>query len=143
EPLDLGWARRSLDDESGYVRDWARHNVALAKKAPAPIQSRVPFEIQTLAFGTSLVVVTLAAEASVEHGLRLKRELGPHFDNVLVLGYSNGIVGYLPVKRQIPEGGYEVIANNQYLKRTGPFAEDTEERIHSTIHAMLGLAAAK
>jgi len=135
EPLDMEWVRRSLDDKRGYVREWAQHNLALAEETALLITSVVPFEMQTLSFGTSLVVVTLAAEATVEHSLRLKRELSSHFDHILVLGYSNDIVGYIPVKRQIPEGGYEVIDSNQYLKRTGPFAEDTEERIHRAVHA--------
>jgi len=137
EPLDVEWVRRNLDDKRDYVREWAQHNLALAEETALPITSIVPFEMQTLAFGTSLVVVTLAAEATAEHGLQLKRELEPHFDHVLVLGYSNDIVGYVPVKRQISEGGYEVLDSNQYWKRTGPFAEDTEERIHSAVHAAL------
>ena len=139
EPLNVEHARQCLTDRREYVRNWAEHQLAMIERG-TPVATEVPFEVQTIAFGTSLAVVTLAAEACVEHGLRLKRDLKPHFENVLVLGYSNAIAGYVPVKRQIPEGGYEVIDSNQYYKRTGPFVEGTEDRIHDAIHAALGLA---
>ena len=76
---------------------------------------------------------------TVEHGLRLKRELGPHFDNVLILAYTNDIVGYVPVRRQIPEGGYEVWFSQQYWKRTGPYVAATEDRIHAAASGSLGI----
>lgn len=139
EPLDMEHARQSLDSGRDYVRKWAQHQLAMIERG-TPVATEVPFEVQTIAFGTSLGVVTLAAEACVEHGLRLKRDLKPHFKNVLVLGYSNAIAGYVPVRRQIPEGGYEVIDSNQYHKRTGSFAEGTEDQIHDAIHVVFGLA---
>ncbi|MDP6777235.1 MAG: hypothetical protein QGI83_10775, partial [Candidatus Latescibacteria bacterium] len=106
-----------------------------------PIPTRVPYEVQGIRFGNSLCGVTLSGEMTAEHGLRLKRELGPHFGTVMVIGYANHIVGYVPVKRQIPEGGYEVWRNNLLLKRTGAFVEETEDRIHSAVHEALGVGS--
>ena len=91
-------------------------------------------------FGNALALVTLAGEMTVEHGLRLKRELGPRVDNVMVLAYTNDIVGYVPVRRQIPEGGYEVWASQQYWKRTGPYVAETEDRIHAAVSRSLGIS---
>ncbi|MDA0746087.1 MAG: neutral/alkaline non-lysosomal ceramidase N-terminal domain-containing protein [bacterium] len=139
EPIDIDLVKKSLDDNRDYVRNWANH-LHHSVENNTPVSTTIPFELQTLRFGNTLAIVTLAAEMSVEHGLRLKKELGSHFDNVLILAYSNSIVGYVPVKRQIPEGGYEVWFNQQHLKRTGPYVSETEDRIHTTVHRNLSIA---
>ncbi len=136
EPIDMDLVKASLDAGSDYVRAWARHLFESVENN-IPVATSFPFEIQTVRFGDALAIVGLAAEMNVEHGLRLKRELVPYFENLLVAAYTNDIVGYIPVKRQIPEGGYEVWFNQQHWKRTGPFVEDTEDRIHNAVHEML------
>ena len=138
DPIDMDLVKSSLDDGPEYVRAWARHLFDSVENN-IPVVTSFPFEIQTVRFGNALAVVGLAAEMNVEHGLRLKRELAPYFDNLLVAAYTNDIVGYIPVKRQISEGGYEVWLNQQHWKRTGPFVEDTEDRIHNAVHEMLGI----
>ncbi len=137
-PIDMDLVTSSLDAGSEYVRAWARH-LSDSIENNIPVATRFPFEIQTVRFGNALALVGLAAEMNVEHGLRLKRELAPFFDSLLVAAYTNDIVGYIPVKRQIPEGGYEVWNNQQHWKRTGPFVEDTEDRIHDAVHEMLNV----
>ena len=136
EPMDLELVQRSLSDGRDYVREWARHLLD-REEAGDPVLPLVPFEIETIRFGRSLAMVALAGEITAEHGLRLKRELRPRFENVLVAGYTNGIVGYVPVRRQIPEGGYEVWFAQQYHKRTGPFVAETEDQIHAAVHEAL------
>ena len=138
DPIDMDLVTSSLDAGSEYVRAWARH-LSDSVENNIPVATRFPFEIQTVRFGNALALVGLAAEMNVEHGLRLKRELAPFFDSLLVAAYTNDIVGYIPVKRQIPEGGYEVWNNQQHWKRTGPFVEDTEDRIHDAVHEMLNV----
>ncbi len=138
DPIDMDLVTSSLDAGSDYVRAWARHLFESVENNN-PVATRFPFEIQTVRFGNALAIVGLAAEMNVEHGLRLKRELAPFFENLLVAAYTNDIVGYIPVKRQIPEGGYEVWFNQQHWKRTGPFVEDTEDRIHNAVHEMLNV----
>ena len=138
DPIDMDLVTSSLDAGSEYVRAWARH-LSDSIENNIPVATRFPFEIQTVRFGNALALVGLAAEMNVEHGLRLKRELAPFFDSLLVAAYTNDIVGYIPVKRQIPEGGYEVWNNQQHWKRTGPFVEDTEDRIHDAVHEMLNV----
>ncbi len=138
DPIDMDLVMSSLDDGPEYVRAWARHLFESVENN-IPVATSFPFEIQTVRFGNALAVVGLAAEMNVEHGLRLKKELAPYFDNLLVAAYTNDIVGYIPVKRQISEGGYEVWFNQQHWKRTGPFVADTEDRIHNAVHEMLDI----
>mgnify|MGYP004255061761 CR=1 FL=1 len=104
EPVDVAFVKRSLDDDRGFVQDWATYLLDRIENG-APVERVVPFEVQTVRFWDSLGIFTLAGEMSVEHGLRLKRELGAYFGNALVIAYTNHIVGYVPAKRQIPEGG--------------------------------------
>ena len=138
EPLDLALLEDRQTSEQAYEREWATDLLDKVAKG-TPIPTQVPFEVQGVRFGDSLCAVSLSGEMTVEQGLRLKRDLSPFFDSVLVIGYANHIVGYVPVRRQIPEGGYEVWRNNQLLKRTGPFVADTEDRIHVAAHEALGM----
>ena len=139
EPIDMGLVNAGLKDNQAFVQAWARHLLDSVENN-TPIITSIPFEIQTVRFGNALALVTLAGEMTVEHGLRLKREVGPHFANMLVLAYTNDIVGYVPVRRQIPEGGYEVWASQQYWKRTGPYVAETEDRIHAAVSRSLGIS---
>ena len=132
EPLNPSEVEEALRGDDPYMVEWARGMRALLGQGKTPDRG-VSFEAQAIAFGSSLAVVTLAAEASVEHGLRFKRELRPRFRHVLILGYANRVIGYIPVKRQIPEGGYEVDWVNRFHGRPGAFVEGTEDQIHQAV----------
>lgn len=136
EPLDKDKVNTELKSEADFKKRWAQYHQARLD-AGLPEERAVPFEIQTLCFGDSLVIVALAAEMVVEHALRLKRELQPYFAHVLPLAYSNDVIGYIPVERQFNEWGYEVIVGNQYRRRTGRFVAETEKQIHDQIKRML------
>ena len=138
EPVDRAVVEASLESPTEYIREWAEY-IKEGVDAGRTFDRRVPFEVQTLRFGDTLAVAALSGEITVEHGLRLKRELRPHFGDVLAIGYANQMAGYVPVKRQIPEGGYEVWTAQQIHKRTGPFVADTEDRILTAAHEALGV----
>ena len=133
DAVDDEMIEESLQASSKYVREWAEHLASLEE-----LPESIPFEVQTLALGDSFALIALSGEITVEYALRLKRELGARYENVLVLGYANHIIGYVPVKRQIPEGGYEVIGSNQHMFYPGPFAAETEEQICAAVHGCLG-----
>jgi len=135
-PPDLDYAGRVLADGDKRLRTWAERMLTAAEQG-VELNRAAQLEIQTLTFGRALVVITLAGEITVEHGLRLKRDLAGTFDNVLVVGYANHILGYIPVARQIPEGGYCVEWANRFHGRTGPWTAETEETIHNAIHDMV------
>lgn len=120
----------------GYVAEWAQHHLDLLE-AGKPASRHFSFEVQTVCFGSDLAIIALAGEMSVEYALRFGAEFGRAYRNVWTLGYTNEMVGYIPARRQIPEGGYEVIDNNRHLLYTGPFSEDTEERIAGAVRRLL------
>jgi neutral ceramidase len=61
-------------------------------------------EVQALRFD-ELVLVSLPAEPFVELGLRIKE--GAHPKPAWVVGYANGMVGYVPHAAAFARGGYE------------------------------------
>lgn len=124
------------DSEQGYFRRWAVINLACLDRGERP-PVELPFELQTVEFGRSLVLVTMAAEMSAEYGLRLARELGGRFAAVWPVGYTNDLYGYVPSERQIPEGGYEVIGSQMFMGRPGPLESGTEDKIFAAISGML------
>ena len=120
----------------GFRRGWAAHWQAVLERGDR-VETEVPFEIRTVTFGQSLAVVTLSGEMTAEHGLRLKRDHGGGYAGVLPLGYTGAMVGYVPVRRQFDELGYEVLLANLWHKRTGRYLADTEDRIHRRVATLL------
>ncbi len=90
--------RAELADQ-GYVAEWARHHLDLIK-AGEPAKRAFSFEVQTVRFGYSLAMVALAGEMNVEYALRFNAELGGACRDAWTLGYTNEIVGYVPVHRR-------------------------------------------
>jgi hypothetical protein len=136
EPLDRAALEAARSDGRAAIQAWVDfHDRRIARGEPE--QRVVPMELQTIAFGRSLAIVTMACEPTVEHGMRFKRELSPPFDHVLPVGYCNNIMGYVPVARQRPEEGFEVIRVSRVHLRSGPFDIGTEKRIHDAAREAL------
>jgi hypothetical protein len=105
------------------------------------VATTAPYPIQAWSFGDSLGMVFLAGEVVADYGLRLKRELDP--SRLWVNAYSNDVAFYVASKRLIPEGGYEVDRSMVYYGQPARLADETEDRIISTVHRLLprGFAA--
>ena len=73
-----------------------------------------------------LTIVALDGEVFTRYGLHLDRlhANGP----LITLGYSNGVVAYVPTARALAEGGYEPTAFRYFLI-PGPFPNDVEQRV--------------
>ncbi len=110
----------------------------IAKTDPSPVNQRIlrlarklsegPIraEIQAMKLGP-LKWVSIPGEAFVETGLALKK-LGASF----VVGYANGWIGYLPIRRAYDEGGYEVD-----LGAWSRVAPGSAEHLESFAHKLL------
>ena len=65
---------------------------------------------------------------------------------IMVAAYSNDVMSYIPSQRVLQEGGYEADSSMIYYGLPGPYAEDVEDRIFTTIRQVLkrvGRAPAK
>lgn len=125
-----------LDSDNEFFARWAREYVAKLDRGES-IDAEITFELQTIRFGESLLMVAMSGEMSAEYGLRVVKELGSRFGQVWPMGYANEIVGYVCSERQLPEGGYEVLSNMQYIMSPGPYASGTEDRIFAALHQEL------
>ena len=99
-----------------------------------------PYPVQLWRIG-DLTWIFLGGEVVVDYSLRLKRNLGP---NTFVSSYCNDVMAYIPSLRVLKEGGYEGATAMIYYGQPGPWSEEVEERIISTVNQLLrGPARAK
>jgi neutral ceramidase len=63
-------------------------------------------EVQTLRFGPDTVIVGLPGEPFLQIGEEIRRRSG--LQNVMVAGYANEAIGYIPVATEFALDGYEV-----------------------------------
>lgn len=85
------------------MADWSKELVTVAKAGERP-------RIKTLAVNVlrlgDLAIAAGGAEAHIENALRIPAR--SPFEQTLVLGYTNGLIGYLPPVGAFLEGSYEV-----------------------------------
>ena len=122
--------------ENEFFARWARE-FATKIKCGETMDTGISLELQHIRFGASLVLVAMAGEMSAEYGLRATKEFGSRFGQVWPLGYANEMVGYVCSERQLPEGGYEVFDNMQYIMKPGPYETGTEDKIFVAMREML------
>jgi len=81
------------------MKDWADSALTALNHG----QTTTAFEVQRFSVGNNHIIA-LPGEVFVEYALNLKSE----FTGLLVGGYANGNIGYVPTAAAFSEGGYEV-----------------------------------
>lgn len=97
--------------------------------------TKYQYPVQAMRIGNSLTFVSLAGEVVVDYALKLKK-MYPK-ENLFVAGYCNHVMGYIPTKKVLEEGGYEAVENLIYYGKPGPFAKDVESRIFATLESVM------
>ena len=89
--------------------------------------------IQVFRIG-QLVIVGVPGEYFVELGLQMKQEIKQNNDVrvVMVVGFANGNVGYIPARRAYAQGGYEVAEAYRYYGYAAAIAPEGGEQILSS-----------
>jgi hypothetical protein len=105
----------------------------LERGEPIPVSARYP--VQVWSFGDELAMVFLGGEVVADYGLRLGRELDA--TRLWVSAYSNDVAFYVASKRQIPEGGYEVDRSMVFYGQPSRLADDSEDRIITTVRSLV------
>ena len=90
------------------------------------------YPIQGIRLGDEFMLIALGGEVVVDYSLKTKSAYPGK--NIFVAGYSNEVMCYIPSKRVLKEGGYEAESSMIYYGMPGPFEDDIEEKIMSTIH---------
>lgn len=92
-----------------------------------PLETTVPYPVQTWAFGEDLAMIFLGGEVVVDYALRFYREFDA--DRLWINAYSNDVSCYIPSKRIYHEGGYEVDYSQTYYGKPSRLSVDTEELV--------------
>jgi hypothetical protein len=140
-PVHTAWATTALpfapQNPASYEADLANPKASAALKRRArsmldlPITA-TPYAVQAIRFGKDLTLLALSGEVVVDYGLRAKREYPG--EPLIVAGYSNGVMCYIPTDRVLSEGGYEAVDSMIYYGMPGPFQPGVEGRVFDVIH---------
>jgi hypothetical protein len=89
-------------------------------------------EVQAIRIGDGCAIVSLPGEFFVQTGMDLTRAAG--IDNLLIAGYANDYIGYVPPANEFANGGYEV--------GFARFAVESEDKIRSAaVEALASIGA--
>jgi hypothetical protein len=69
------------------------------------LSATYPYPLQAWHLGPDITWLFLGGEVVVDYALRFKSDFGPK--NTWVASYSNDVMGYIPSRRVLSEGGYE------------------------------------
>lgn len=127
-----GWRRLAAEVESSeravydVWADWADKWLA-TKRQPTSWTSRVGL----VRIG-ELSLVTLPCEPFLGIADAIRADLG----DAVVLGYTDGVAGYVPTADEYRYGGYEVVDSHRYYQMPAPFARGSAERLVSTVSGL-------
>lgn len=138
--IELGFAPQS---QEGFAAQLTETNVYRVRHAKAMLRlydegnpiRRYPYPVQAIQFGKDLTFVALGGEVVVDYALRIKREFGAK--GIVVMGYSNDVMSYIPSLRVLKEGGYEADDSMLYYGLPGPYNEEVEDSIITTVRQVM------
>jgi hypothetical protein len=138
--VELGFAPNSRELYEARLKDSNIYRVRHAKAMLRlydernPIR-RYPYPVQAVQFGKDLTLVALGGEVVVDYVLRIKREFGSK--GIIVAGYSNDVMSYIPSLRVLKEGGYEADDSMIYYGLPGPYDDQVEDRVMTTVQQLM------
>jgi neutral ceramidase len=95
----------------------------------------VLYPAQSIRFGDQHAILALGGEVVIDYALRAKREY-PKL-KLIVAGYSNDVMCYIPSRRVLEEGGYEAVDSMYYYGQPAPFTSEVEESVFGLIRAVM------
>ncbi len=94
-------------------------------------------EVQMIRLG-DVAIVGVPGELFVELGLQIKTQ--GRGRQIMVCGYANNNIGYIPARRAYPKGGYEIAEAYKYYGYPAALAPKAGEQIVAAVVAMTELA---
>jgi neutral ceramidase len=124
--------KKVSEGEDELKKIWADYFLHRLKSGPLP--KSCPQEIQILSLNEGFRLIFMGGEILTEIGLHLKEAFVQ--GTTVTVGYSNGLIAYVPGSETYDLGGYEVEGSYPYFLRPAPFTKDVEDRIVSTALAL-------
>jgi hypothetical protein len=113
--------------------DWEKRWATMIKKKQAAgekLEDSYPFyPVQVWQLGEQSLVV-LGGEVVVDYALKLRELLG---NDIILMGYSNDVMTYIPSERVLKEGGYEGKSSMWVYGHRGTWESGIEEKIISEV----------
>jgi hypothetical protein len=116
-------------DENVYKQRLSQMMLEAYEKRSPP--RTVAYPVQALRLGKDLGIVALGGEVVVDYALQTKREFAKR--KLIVAGYSNDVMCYIPTARILKEGGYEAVDSMVYYGQPTPFTPQVEELVMGAI----------
>jgi hypothetical protein len=107
--------------------DWADSWLASYGTHPTSWEGRVG-----LTRVGAVTIVTLPCEPFLGVAEAIRADL----PGAVVLGYTDGVVGYLPTADEYPYGGYEVVDSHRYYGMPAPFEIGSAERLVEAVRTL-------
>lgn len=130
-------SRESYDAESKSTDIFAARRgkrMLAAIDAGHPVRD-TPYPAAAIRLGDGTTLLALGGEVVVDYALRLKKEYSG--SRLVVAGYSNDVMGYIPSLRIQREGGYEAGDSLMYFVQPGWFTEEVEPLVIGVARRML------
>lgn len=137
-PFALPPPKTELEKMAASKNRWEAAHASLQLKkleVEGKLAESYDYPVQVVKLGSDFTLVALAGEVVVDYALRLKRELTTE-STIWVAGYSNDVMGYIPSRRVLEEGGYEAGGAMLYTAHPGPWRPEVEELIIGKVHEL-------
>jgi len=125
---------RDNSDSIQLTREWAAN---LLKRYPSGnFPTRIEMELQSVSIGEGIIFLSIPGEPVAE----LAKELIPlthNPDGTFILGYTNGLMAYIPTDRMINELGYETDFSLFAYLLPSAFDRGTESAVITTAKACI------
>lgn len=115
----------------GVIGEWS----SLMLSRLDSLSPRIPLELTVLKLADNLSFIGMNAEVVVEYGLFIKQISE---GNMLAMGYTNGMFGYIPTAQQLDEGGYESHESTFYFAMAASFDRAVESTLKEALRKLLG-----
>jgi hypothetical protein len=112
---------------------WAQYLLAQWDR-DGGLPSSYPYPVQAWRVGTELTWLFLGGEVVVDYALRLKTERSPQ--KTWVTAYANDVMGYIPSRRVLAEGGYEGGESRYYYGLPALWAPKVEQQIVDAVQRL-------
>ena len=137
-PIDLAPHTRAdferMREDKNPYRQRLAASMLKAYDERRPVRS-VVYPVQAIRFGRDHAILALGGEVVVGYALRAKKEY-PRV-KLLVAGYSNDVMCYIPTEQVLREGGYEAVDSMTYYGMPGPFAPGVETAVFDAIRVAM------
>lgn len=132
-PFDLKACEKDITGTNKFLQRRAKLMIEAYNKGWSV--DKLAYPIQAVRFNKDFTILGLSDEVVVDYSMAMKREYAG--ENLYVAGYCSEVTCYIPSRRVLHEGGYEPDESMIYYGMPGPFADDVEARIHTTIRQVM------